>query len=285
MLRRNVNREARSVEFTHIVLTRFNVVTSFAPSTRGLEEGWLRDRVALFMRYCFPSMTNQRDAQFHWLVFCNADSPTWFKEHMESLAKFLTPIYIEGLATDEVIARKVKEGGYVTTPYLITTRMDNDDALSRDHLATVQRAFKRQEWEFVLFPFGLQLFRGHLYGICWLDNPFFSLIEKVGKSGDVSTVLCCRHGDIYKTGPVLRVWRTPQWLEVIHGKNVSNSLRGWPKLFSRLHREFPSLPTEGVSKDTFIERIVFASQRGRRRLRRLLGSNSSWPAPKLTGED
>ena len=38
MVRRNVNREAKSVEFTHIILTRFNVVTSFAPSTRGLEK-------------------------------------------------------------------------------------------------------------------------------------------------------------------------------------------------------------------------------------------------------
>ena len=110
--------------------------------------------------------------------------------------------------------------------------MDNDDALSRNHLATVQRTFKRQKWQFVLFPFGVQLFRGHLYGICWLDNPFFSLIEKVGKSGDVSTVLCCRHGDIYKTGPVRRLWRAPQWLEVIHRKNVSNSLRGWPKFLA-----------------------------------------------------
>jgi hypothetical protein len=285
MRRRNVNHETKGDNFNHIVLTRFNVVTSFAPSNRGLEEAWLRDRVALFMTYCFPSITKQRHAQFQWLVFCNADSPAWFKEHMASLAKFLTPVYIEGLATDEVIAHKVKEGGYVTTPYLITTRVDNDDALSRDHLAMVQRAFKQQEWEFVLFPLGLQLFRGHLYGICWLDNHFFSLIEKVKRSGDVSTVLCCRHGDIYKTGPVLRLWRAPQWLEVIHTKNVSNSLRGWPKFLSRVHPGFPSLPTEGISDDTFIDRVVFASERLRRRLRRFLRPNSSWPAAKLTGED
>ena len=274
MLRKNVKHEAQIGGFTHIVLTRFNVVTSYAPSARGIEEAWLRDRVALFMTYCLPSIREQKGAQFHWLVFCNADSPSWFKEHMASLAKFLTPIYIKGLATDEVIARKVKESGYVTTPYLITTRVDNDDALSRDHLAMVQRAFRQQEWQFVLFPLGLQLFRGHLYGICWLDNPFFSLIEKVKKSGDFSTVLCCRHGDIYKTGPVLRLWRTSQWLEVIHSKNVSNTLGGWPKLFSRAHAGFPSLPTEGVSDDTFIERIVSASERVRRRLRRSLRPNS-----------
>jgi hypothetical protein len=222
------------------------------------------------MEYCFPSVTSQVGAHFHWLVFCNAESPVWFKDHMASLSQFLTPIYIEGLATREVIVRKVQETGYVVTPYLISTRLDNDDALSRNHLGLVQRAFKQQERAFVIFPLGVQLFRGNLYGLCWFDNPFFSLIEKVGRSGEFATALSIRHGDIYEGNHVLKLWRTPQWLEVIHSNNVSNSLRGWPKLFSRTHPNFPSLGTVGVSNDTFIERAVFSSQRIFRRLRRLL---------------
>src|ERR1700684_2224066 len=103
------SRQIQSDNFTHIVLTRFNVVTTFAPASRGIEEAWLKDRVAIFMRYCFPSITTQKRAKFHWLVFCNADSPAWFKEHMASLAAFLTPVYVEGLATNEVFAQKVKE--------------------------------------------------------------------------------------------------------------------------------------------------------------------------------
>ncbi len=279
MLLKKALHEAPGDQFTHVVLTRFNVVTNFAASNRGIEEEWLRERVALFMKYCFPSITNQVDAKFHWLVFCNADSPMWFKEHMASLSEFLTPIYIEGLATNEVYASKVRESGYVTAPYLITTRVDNDDALSRGHLAMVQRVFKRQDREFVLFPFGMQLFRGHLYGICWLDNPFFSLIEKVGEGGELSTVLCVRHGDIYKSGRVRRLWRTSQWLEVIHSNNVSNSLRGWPKVFDRLHPNFPSLTTEIAMGDTFIQRVIFSFERIRRRLRRLLGQNLKLASP------
>src|SRR5277367_1153292 len=108
------SRKPQSDKFTHIVLTRFNVVTTFAPASRGIEEAWLKDRVALFMRYCFPSIANQEGATFRWLVFCNAYSPAWFKEHMAGLAEFLTPVYVEGLATNEVFAQKVKESGYVT---------------------------------------------------------------------------------------------------------------------------------------------------------------------------
>jgi hypothetical protein len=273
------SRQIQSDNFTHIVLTRFNVVTTFAPASRGIEEAWLKDRVAIFMRYCFPSITTQKSAKFHWLVFCNADSPAWFKEHMASLAAFLTPVYVEGLATNEVFAQKVKESGLVTTPYLITTRVDNDDALSRDHLARIQRAFRHQAREFVIFPIGMQLFRGHLYGLCWLDNPFFSLIEKVQQSGDFTTVLCVRHGDIYKVGRVRQLWHTSQWLEVIHSKNVSNSLRGWPKLFSRRHFNFPSLGNDGVESDTFIDRVNFAAKRPLRFLGRLLGSILRWLSP------
>jgi hypothetical protein len=275
MLSTNAGRDAQSNKFTHLVLTKFNVVTTFASQTRGIEDAWLRERISLFMTYCLPSIANQRGARFRWLVFCHGDSPAWFKEHMASLSEFLTPIYVEGLATTEVITRKIKEGGYVTTPYLITTRLDNDDALAKNNLALVQRAFGQQEREFVVFPLGLQLFRGHLYGLCWLDAPFYSLIEKVEISGDFTTVLCMRHGDIYKGNRVRQLWNASQWLEVIHSNNVSNSLRGWPKLLSRAHPNFPSLGPEGVTDDTFIERANFASLRVRRRLRRLLGPSLS----------
>jgi hypothetical protein len=274
MANKNIKREASSDEFTHIVLTRFNIVTPFASANRGIEEAWLRERVDLFMKYCLPSMAKQTAARFHWLVFCNADSPSWFKEHMTGLSEFLTPIYIEGMGTQEVFAQKVKDTGYVTTPYLITTRIDNDDAFGKDHLAKTQRAFRKQEREFVLFPLGLQLFRGHLYGLCWLDNPFFSLIEKVGPSGDFTTVLCVRHGDIYKAAPVRRIWSTSQWLEVIHSNNVSNSLRGWPKLMSRAHRNFPWLGPEGVLADSLFDRIAFSFGRVHRKIRRLLTARS-----------
>lgn len=270
MLSTNVSREASSGTFTHVVLTRFNVVTSFAPSSRGLEEDWLRERIALFMDYCFPSITGQQGARFHWLVFCNAESPAWFKEKMASLSRSFTPIYIDGPVTNEIFAQQVKETGLVTTPYLITTRVDNDDALAKDHLATVQRAFRQQEQEFVLFPFGLQLFRKHMYSICWLDNPFFSLIERVTPSGDFKTVLCVRHCDIYDVAPVRRLWRTSQWLEVIHSNNVSNSLRGWPRFVSRAHTNFPWLKGAEIPHDTFVDRIVFASARVRKRLRQLI---------------
>jgi hypothetical protein len=52
-------------------------------------------------------------------------------------------VYVDGSLTDEVLAKKVAATGFVTAPYLVTTRLDNDDALAIDHLANIQSAFQR----------------------------------------------------------------------------------------------------------------------------------------------
>ena len=69
-----------SHEFTHLVLTRFNTAVGYAPSAKRLDSAWLRTRLAMFERYCLPSMAAQRGAAFQWIVFCDAKSPEWFRE-------------------------------------------------------------------------------------------------------------------------------------------------------------------------------------------------------------
>ena len=172
-----------SKEFTHLVLTRFNTATDFAPARMGLQTEWLASRLSLFEQYCLPSIAGQRGADFQWLVFFDAESPDWFRKKIEAFRPMITPMYIEGEASDAVIVDSIKAAGLVKTPYLLTTRVDNDDALAKGHLARVEHAFKEQQREFLEFPFGLQLFRGHLYNVYWPSNAFLSLVEKV-ESGD-----------------------------------------------------------------------------------------------------
>src|ERR1700753_1720119 len=115
------------MDFTHLVLTRFNVTAGYAPSTKGIDADSLEERLALFRKYCLPTVSGQKEANFRWVVFCNYLSPTWFKETMAEYGNIFTTIYIDGLATDEVMTQKVRESGLVNTPFLITTRIDNDD--------------------------------------------------------------------------------------------------------------------------------------------------------------
>ncbi len=262
-------------ELTHLVLTRFNTAAAFAPSAKRLDTVWLTSRLAIFERYCLPSVRGQRGAEFRWLIFFDAASPEWFRARISALGPLVTPLYIDGPATDEVIARKVAETGLVSSPFLLTTRLDNDDAISEDHLALVQGAFRRQQREFVAFPFGLQSFRGHLYSVYWPSNPFLSLFERVESSGRFTTVFCVRHNRVREAGKVRRILRSPQWLQVLHESNLLNTLRGWPRLDSRSHPNFRVAWPEETAADSISSRLRFSAHGYMMRAGRLIAKSSA----------
>ena len=261
-------------QFTHLVLTRFNTAVGYAPSAKRLDSGWLRTRLAMFERYCLPSMAAQRDVSFQWIVFCDAGSPEWFRETMASFQPLVTTVYVDGWLTDERIAGSLAAANMVPTPYLITTRLDNDDALASGHLAIVQSEFREQEREFLEFPVGIQSFRGHLYNVFWHSNPFLSLIEKVQHSKRFTTVCCVRHDQVRGAGKIRSLVRSPQWLQLIHGENIGNSLRGWPRLRSRQAPDFAILwPTEHPP-DSLPQRLMISVAAYTERAR-------SWTARRL----
>ena len=246
-------------EFTHLLLTRFNTAIDFASSRLGLQTEWLHSRLSLFEQYCLPSVAAQQNADFQWIVFFDADSPEWLRLRIESFSSFLTPIYISGPATDETIAASIGATGSVRTPYLLTTRLDNDDSLAKTHMAHVEHAFARQEREFLVFPFGLQLYRGHLYSIYWPSNPFLSLVEKVQSGDRFTTVFCAPHHRIRDAGPVRQVLCSPQWMQVLHSANVLNSLRGWPRLMSLSHPNFAVRWPQARAEDSLADRIKLSA--------------------------
>lgn len=256
--------------YTHLVLTRFNAALGDAPSAKRLDSGWLESRLEMFERYCLPSMGAQRPARFRWIVFCDAQSPEWFRDKMASFEPLVTPLYVKGWLTDKRIASMLAEAKLVEAPYLITTRVDNDDALACGHLAAVQNSFREQEREFVTFPVGMQLFRGHLYTVYWPSNPFLSLIERVGARKQFTTVCCVRHDQVRSAGRIRNLRRTPQWLQLLHDDNLGNRLRGWPRLNSRSHPDFEVLWPITATPDRLPLRLMFAAAACKDRAKRWL---------------
>jgi hypothetical protein len=61
---------------THFVLTRFNVRM---PIYQHPDESWLPERVRLFEQYCLPSFEAQTNTNFTWLIFADAQSPSWLR--------------------------------------------------------------------------------------------------------------------------------------------------------------------------------------------------------------
>jgi hypothetical protein len=178
---------------------------------------------------------------------------------MAAYGPLLTPLYIAGRLNDRRIASSVAEGGFVHAPYLITTRIDNDDAIAVDHLKNVQAKFQHQNREFVEFPLGIQSFRGHLYSVYWPSNPFLSLIERVRDGSQFTTVCCAPHDQVRSAWKVHSVLRSPQWLQVLHGENLENGLRGWPRLQSHTHPNFRVVWPESNPSDSLAQRVGYTA--------------------------
>jgi hypothetical protein len=114
-----------------------------------------------------------------------------------------------------------------SAPYLITTRIDSDDAMAIDFMATVQAQFARQERLFVSLTRGLQIERsGAVFRTDYLSNPFISLIERRRPGRLPDTVYVAKHARARAHGPIREVQAPPMWAQVVHDLNVSNIVNG-----------------------------------------------------------
>lgn len=225
----------------HVLLTRFNLPSQGAESYVRAEEGWLRRRVALFERYCLPSVRSQTVPNLSWIIYLDPESPRWLKDRMSSLSSdgLFHPVYraeVPRKALVSDIDHVVEDAGDV----LITTNLDNDDGLASDFSARVQ-AVSVGARHVIYLDNGLILAQKMLFLRRDPRNAFCSVAEPWEQP-----VTCWSewHNRLPATMPAVNVGGAPGWLQVVHGQNVSNRVRG--RLVSpRLHVDsFPGLLVE-----------------------------------------
>lgn len=213
---------SKAVSFEHFILTRFNV----RESEEGvLDENWLGHRFKLFSNVCFSSVKQQSENNFRWLVFFDSETPQRFRKEIDKYVQWdkFMPTYVKGsdvLTQARIAISKIIESG---TEHIITTRIDNDDAICKDFVKMVQDNYRGQECEFINFTNGCVLTKNGLYLDSQKSNPFVSLVEGVK---DFRTVWCAEHNKLSDIGPIKEIVSKPAWLQVVHNKNVSNSARG-----------------------------------------------------------
>ena len=74
----------RGVDFTHVIMTRFNMPTPGRESHIRSRPGWLAGRFELFERYCLPSIAAQTTRDFHWVVYFDVETPPEFRARIEA---------------------------------------------------------------------------------------------------------------------------------------------------------------------------------------------------------
>jgi hypothetical protein len=220
-------------QFDHFLLTRFSAVLTSAPA----QTEWLRYRLGFFVDACWSSVRAQQGADFSWLVLFDDRCPDDFREDIESLAvDTFTPVWTHEPWSASVFGKAIAAAapdvpdlgqGDRRAPWLLTTRLDSDDAIARDFMASVQGEFTPTEGLFVDFPRGVQIDRsGSTYLYDQLSSPFLTLIERRHPAGTPRTVYSARHARARQSGPLREVSAPPMWVQVIHGTNLLNMTVG-----------------------------------------------------------
>ena len=258
-----------AAEFDHVLLTRFSAV--FAAGAEPAGEDWLRYRLAFFYDATYPSVLSQTNRDFEWLVLLDDRCSEEFREDIESIAEdAFTPVWSHAPFRRTSFAAPVAALG--DAPFLITTRIDSDDAMAVDFMATVQAQFARQERLFVSLTRGVQIDRsGAVYLSDQLSNPFLSLIERRAPGRLPDTVYVAKHARARAHGPIREVRAPVMWAQVVHDLNVSNIVNG--------PRTDPRVVTErfrfhlGYDADTSGRALLSGRARQARRLASLWASH------------
>lgn len=214
--------------FIHFLLTRFNIIF-----TRGInknvcpfDEEWHNHRFILFDKYCFPSVKNQTNQNFKWLVFFNIDTPDKYRnkieEYRNAYANFF-PVFTDQpiipSAPDTINTFLQKD-----TTHIITSRLDNDDAIHINYINKIQSCFCKQDFCLVDIKYGYvyRIEPAKKLAIKRKDNnSFISLIESIDS---FKTVFSKWHNEwaIEKRRIIIK---DRLWLHIVHDKNIFNNMR------------------------------------------------------------
>ncbi len=235
---------------SHVLLTRFNLPSVGVESLIRAREGWLRERVVLFEKYCLPSVLAQDCQNFEWIVYFDPESPAWLHRRIDTYretgvltAVLRTEVPREQLRSD--IAAVVDP----RTEVLITTNLDNDDGIARDFVSRLQAVAAPAERVAVYLTTGLIKSPRGVYVHHDPNNAFCSVREPYR-----APVTCWSdwHNLLSRSMPAVAVDSPPAWLQVVHGANVSNRVRGrlvapgrYAPRFGRMLDDVPQ-PTRGA---------------------------------------
>mgnify|MGYP001396225196 CR=1 FL=1 len=227
----------------HFIMTHFNLKlwkTDKNNQTTQTQE-WLERRFLLFEEFCLPSVAAQTDKNFYWFCMFDIDTPNLYRARIEDYKKLvpqLIPLYMTQDETikgnDQFLKDQIKKLLDTEDELLITSQLDNDDAIHADFVKDINNMAKKESAKdaFYIFSYGYQYYTeaDFLLKIYYPNNHFPSRVEK--DLTNFKLVLSISHSHLRKKSlrdkiKVVNVDNVekPLWIEVIHNKNVSNDVR------------------------------------------------------------
>ncbi len=221
----------KKIKYKHFIITRFNIRanyscslkdSSYNPMTKILDLDYLKQRFSIFEKYTLPSIKSQTNQNFSWIVLFHSDTPNIFKSKILKLKKKYNFIDVYLNDNQKFDLLEYCKDNNLISDYFITTRIDNDDMLSKNYVEKVQNYANQNFHKCILsFENGIKydLTTNKTYDYARKDNHFLSMI---GEKND--SILNYNHSKIFDTGIDVEIIKTckPMWTEIIHESNVHN---------------------------------------------------------------
>lgn len=233
-----------SISLKKYVAIRYNTVTGFMPSQwtgkgrANLDPVWLVERLALFDKYCAPSLEGQSLKDFTVLVAFDSET---HENYIRTVCDCSTGIEIKPVLIEagENLNLRLNEfvQGDTDAEFVSLTRLDSDDALAPSFVERVdyygRRAIAKGEVDqqplYIAFPHGQNFdtatnrYTNHEYP----TSAFGTLVER--RSPAMNGIYCDKHTKMAsRFNTIVPTSKDAQWCIVIHDNNAANVLRGTP---------------------------------------------------------
>lgn len=231
--------------FDHYLITRFNLRNPQWDFTKNkgslLTDEWMENRLELFENFCFPSIIAQKNKNFSWLLFLDESTTPKFRtrlEHLTANHTFIKLFFIDGMGAFHTSIQK-HIAAHSGQPYLITTRVDNDDCVHVDYIDAIQQTFDKQEYQAIdiIKGYTLQVEPQFILGKKeHVFNPFISLIER---NLNPKTVWSNDHTAWKKEIRIQQISDKRLWMSIIHEKNKVNEFDGYGNVeWNEINKKF-----------------------------------------------
>lgn len=220
--------------FKHYLITRFNLRADYWDVTKNneqlLTDEWMDNRMWLFINFCFPSVIGQKNKNFEWLLYFDSNTKEVYKNSIVNLVsnhKNIKVFFVDAMTSFMPELLKYIDEETTGKPYLITTRIDNDDSIHVDFINEVQKQFNQQDYRAIDFikGYSLQIEPSYILGKKdQMFNPFISLIEK---NENPKTAFYQDHRFWKRDKKVTQLSEKRVWLSIIHQRNKINRFDGY----------------------------------------------------------
>lgn len=209
----------------HIILTRFNVRRSSIANPRALSAEWLNTRIRLFRDATVASIVTQTRPPDLWLVFFDEATPPFIRAEMDAIAEQIGILKAEycGELDAAVLKQRIRKHLPDGVDWLVTTRLDNDDALNPRFIEAVMACVVPGSREFINPKRGLIVSNGLLYRKRDYSSPFITFSEPVD---GFRTVWLDQHQRLSRYATIKQLDLQDAWIQLIHGGNIANQVRG-----------------------------------------------------------